>query len=129
FADGAHCISVSGHKLFGTPAPCGVVLTRRSDQLQAEHGTNYVGSPDRTILGSRNGHAPLMLAHVIEQYGIEGLRERARAARELATYTAGRISHIGRPAFRHEHAFTVVIPAPSDALATKWSLPSPTNGY
>jgi histidine decarboxylase len=121
FADGADCISVSGHKFLGVPTPCGVVITRQSLRTQAADG-GYVGSPDTTISGSRSGHTPLMLWYVLATLGVDGLRKRAEAARALAAYTHTRLVQLGWEAYRHPHAFTVVLKTPPPAVLARWVL-------
>jgi histidine decarboxylase len=123
FADGADCISVSGHKFLGVPTPCGVVITRRSLRTLAVGG-GYVGSPDTTISGSRSGHTPLMLWYVLASLGVDGLRKRADAARALAAYTQTRLVQLGWEAYRHPHAFTVVLKTPPPAVLARWVLVS-----
>lgn len=117
-------ISISGYKFLGTPVPCGVVLTRRTLQQQLAQSPNYTGTVDTTISGSRSGHPALLLWYAIRSLGHDGLRERAERARELAAYAVERLNEVGWPAWRHEHAFTVVFPTPSPAVTAKWVLAS-----
>jgi histidine decarboxylase len=118
-ADGADSISVSGHKFVGCPFPCGVVVTRAS--LVRHMAVPYIGA-DSTLSGSRSGHAPLLLWYALHTLGVEGLRDRARAAGELAAYAVERISAAGWRAWRHPHAFTVVIDNPPRAVRARWRL-------
>ena len=124
FADGADSITISGHKYPGTPMPTGIVVTRRSyrDRLAATVG--YAGAPDTTVGHSRSGHAPLLLWHTIRRLGIDGLRARADAARQLAAYTHRRLADLGWDSFRHPHAFTVVLRSPPPTITAKWVLAS-----
>ncbi|KAB1913669.1 hypothetical protein F8274_09870 [Micromonospora sp. AMSO31t] len=117
-------ISVSGYKFLGTPVPCGVVLTRRTLQQQLAPYANYTGTVDTTISGSRSGHSALLLWYAIRSLGHDGLRQRAERARELAAYAVARLNEVGWPAWRHEHAFTVVFPTPPPAVTAKWVLAS-----
>jgi histidine decarboxylase len=123
-ADGADSIAVSGHKFVGVPFPCGVALTRRSLRSWVGRRVEYIGSVDATIGGSRSGHAPLLLWYALRRHGINGLRERADRARELAEYTVSRLIGIGVPAWKHPHAFTVVLPTPPPAITSRWALAS-----
>lgn len=117
-------ISISGYKFLGTPVPCGLVLTRRTLQHQLAQSPNYTGTVDTTISGSRSGHPALLLWYAIRSLGHNCLRERAERARELAAYAVKRLNEVGWPAWRHEHAFTVVFPTPSPAVTAKWVLAS-----
>jgi histidine decarboxylase len=127
FVDGADSISVSGHKFLGVPTPCGVVITRSSLRTAAG-GSGYAGSPDTTITGSRSGHTPLMLWYALSTLGVDGLRRRADAARELADYTHRRLTESGWEAFRYPHAFTVVLRTPPTPVIARWVLVS-VNGF
>ncbi|MFI7426923.1 histidine decarboxylase [Micromonospora sp. NPDC049836] len=120
----ADSISVSGYKFLGTPVPCGVVLTRRTLQQQLGQTPNYTATVDTTISGSRSGHPALLLWYAIRSLGRHGLRERADRARELAAYAVDRLNEANWPAWRHEHAFTVVFPTPPATVTEKWVLAS-----
>jgi histidine decarboxylase len=122
-ADGADSIAVSGHKFLGTPFPCGVLVTRRSRRDGIGRPVDYVATLDSTVGGSRSGHAPLLLWHAVRRLGRDGLRQRAEAARAMARYAVGRLTAIDWPAWRHPHAFTVVLPSPPAALTQRWPLP------
>jgi histidine decarboxylase len=128
FADGADCMTVSGHKFIGVPMPCGVVLIRRELRNRIAQAGRYTGSPDTTIAGSRNGHTPLMLWQRLSTLGVDGLRERAEVSRELAEYAHGRLVEIGWPCHRFEHAFTVLLRTPPESVRARWVLAS-TDGW
>ncbi|BCB74553.1 histidine decarboxylase [Phytohabitans flavus] len=122
FADGAHSLVISGHKFLGAPMPCGILVTATRPN-PAPGLVPYSGSPDTTLLGSRNGHTPLLLAHTVDRLGWEGLHARAGQARAVAGHAVRRLSGIGWPAWRqHPHAFTVVIRTPPQVVRDKWVL-------
>ena len=52
-------IAVSGHKMLGCPMPCGIAVTRKEHVDRVEEEIQYLNSVDTTIMGSRNGQAPL----------------------------------------------------------------------
>jgi len=120
FADGADSIVVSGHKFFGTPMPCAVVLARHASAGQ--HVT-YIDAHDTTVSGSRDGHAPLALWWALKTLGRGGLRRRAERARRMAEYTRRRLDHLGWTAYRNVHAFTVYFKTPPEAVVSRWRLP------
>jgi histidine decarboxylase len=122
FADGADSISISGHKFFGSPMPCGIVLARKSHVERIARSIGYIGSLDTTITGSRNGFTPLVLWHRIKSLGVEGLRQRAETALALAEYAHTRMRAAGIAAWRNPGALTVVFPKVSDALKRRWQL-------
>ncbi|MDQ7904681.1 histidine decarboxylase [Phytohabitans sp. ZYX-F-186] len=121
FADGADSVVVSGHKFLGAPMPCGILITA-TPPAPPTGVCSYSGSPDTTVSGSRNGHTPLLLAHTISRLGRDGLHGRAVQARRLAGYTVRQLTGLGWPAWRHRHAFTVVLRTPPAPVLGKWVL-------
>jgi histidine decarboxylase len=67
-------VSVSGHKFVGAPVPCGVVITRFKYVMALSSDVEYLNSRDATIMGSRNGHAPIYLWYTLTRKGYEGMR-------------------------------------------------------
>ncbi|MEV6802922.1 histidine decarboxylase [Micromonospora rifamycinica] len=118
---GIGSVAVSGHKFLGVPTPCGVVLIRDSLRRQAAP-VAYTATLDSTITGSRCGLAAALLWHAIATHGREGHRWRVSEARRLATYTVDQLTAAGWPAWRHPHAFTVVLPTPPATVRAKWLL-------
>lgn len=122
FADGADSISVSGHKFFGSPSPCGVVLVRKEDKERLGATANYTGSIDTTISGSRNGHTPLFLWYALKRFGVEGLRARALEAQKVAAYAHTQLQKIGWETWRNPQALTIMLASPPIHVITKWQL-------
>lgn len=122
FADGADSISISGHKFLGSPMPCGIVLAKKHNVTRIARSIDYIGSLDTTISGSRNGFTPLVLWQRIDTLGLQGIRERALRALEIARYAEETIREAGIAAWRNPNAVTVVFPRVHDALREKWQL-------
>jgi histidine decarboxylase len=122
FAQGADCIVVSGHKFFGTPVPCGLVLARRSREDETDSTIPYIATLDTTIAGSRSGHASLLLWYMVQKYGLDGLRARYVAAEELAATTIKKLKAIGWEAWRNVDGLTVVLRDPGAEVRVKWQL-------
>ncbi len=122
FKDGADSVSVSGHKFFGSPVPCGIVVTKKQDKELLASAFNYTGSTDTTISGSRNGHTPLLLWYAIQRFGIAGFRERAIQAQKIAAYTHSQLKRIGWDSWRNPQALTVMLSAPHPKVINKWQL-------
>ncbi|MER7457298.1 histidine decarboxylase [Micromonospora sp. NPDC126480] len=120
-ASGIGSVAISGHKFFATPTPCGVVLIRDSVRKPAWQ-VAYTNSADTTVTGSRCGLSAALLWHAIATHGREGHRWRAAEARRLAAYAVDQIRATGWPAWRHPHAFTVVLPTPPEPVRAKWLL-------
>ncbi len=128
FADGADSIAISGHKFFGSPMPCGVVVVKKSNRDRIARSVAYIGSVDTTITGSRNGHSPLFLWYTLKKYGIDGLKKRALHSLAIAAYTEKKLKEIGIAAWRNPNAITVNFPEPCKTIRQKWQLAA-ENGW
>nr|WP_256484230.1 histidine decarboxylase [Mucilaginibacter flavidus] len=124
FADGADSIAISGHKFFGSPIPCGMVIAKKSHRDRIASSIDYIGSLDTTISGSRNGHTPLFLWYTITKLGIEGLKLRAQRCLDLAAYAEAVLKQIEPGVWRNPSTITVNIPKPAAAVVKKWQLAS-----
>ncbi len=122
FEDGADSISVSGHKSFGSPIPCGIVVAKKNNVNRIARSIAYIGSLDTTITGSRNGLTPLFLWYMIRKYGNKGLGQRVDHALETAAYAEKRLKEAGINAWRNPNAITVVFPDAGTRVKEKWQL-------
>ena len=122
FDEGADSLAVSGHKLIGSPIPCGVVLTRKDYVARIARSIEVVGVMDTTIPGSRNAWTPLLLWYALERYGEEGFRELVSGMLSVAEYALERFNDSGLPAWRNPNSVTVIFPRPSQDVMTKWQL-------
>jgi len=126
--DGADSINISGHKFLGVPTPCGAIVLRADRCGPPDLTPTYTGAPDLTPAGSRSGHTPLLMLAALHGFGTVGLRSRAETCRANAAALVEMFTAADVPAWRHLHAFTVVIPAPSPQLLRRWPLPV-TDGW
>ena len=55
--------------------PCGVVITRARYIERLSTNVEYLNSRDATIMGSRNGHAPIYMWYTLTRKGYEGMRK------------------------------------------------------
>ncbi|MBS1525234.1 MAG: histidine decarboxylase [Bacteroidetes bacterium] len=124
FEDGADSIAVSGHKFFGSPIPCGMVIAKKSHRDRIASSVDYIGSLDTTISGSRNGHTPLFLWYTISKLGMEGLRQRTMDCLDVAEYAEFILKQAEPQAWRNPDTLTVNIPKPGEELIKKWQLAS-----
>ena len=122
FADGADSIAISGHKFLGSPIPCGIVIAKKSHRDRIASSIDYIGSPDTTISGSRNGHTPLYLWYLVAKLGVEGLRERTLSALKVADYAEAALREVEPLVWRNPLTLTVNMPKPAAALVKKWQL-------
>jgi histidine decarboxylase len=122
FKDGCDSISVSGHKSFGSPIPCGILVARKQNVSRIARSIAYIGSLDTTITGSRNGVTPLFLWYMIKKLGLDGLKKRVASALEMAEYTQTSLQQAGVAAWRNPNAITIVFPEVAEAVKEKWQL-------
>ncbi|WP_406112732.1 histidine decarboxylase [Kitasatospora purpeofusca] len=123
-------IAMSGHKWAGVPWPCGVFMTKTKYQLEPPTQPEYIGAPDSTFAGSRNGFSPLVLWDHLSRLSYRDQVDRIRRSQELAEYLERRLRELEQetgaelwPA-RTPGAITVRFRKPSPALVAKWSLSS-----
>ena len=122
FPAGIHSISVSGHKMVGSPIPCGVVIALRRNVERIARAVEYIGSLDTTIAGSRNGLSPLLLWYAIRKLGYQGFRELVLGCLRMADYAIERFRAAGVDAWRNNNANTVVFPRPAEEILQKWQI-------
>lgn len=124
FADGAHSISMSGHKFIGSPIPCGIAMALKDNVNRIARSVAYIGNLDTTVTGSRNGVTPLIMWHAMKRFGIEGLAERTQNSLDVAAYAVQELNKIGVKAWRNTNALTVVMPEVNPVVKEKWQLAS-----
>lgn len=124
FADGIDSIAVSGHKMIGTPVPCGVVVVRRRLVDLISVKVDYIASLDCTISGSRNGHSVLMLWDAIRSRSDRDWNRRIQQCLNLSQYTVDSLVSAGINAWRHRNSITVVFPCPPEHVWRKHCLAS-----
>ena len=122
FDAGFDSVAVSGHKMVGSPMPCGVALTRNEYVSRIARSIEYVGVLDTTLTGSRNAITPLMLWYAFQQKGMDGFRQIVRECLDIAEYAVARFNDSGIPAWRNRNSVTVVFPRPSYEVVRKWQL-------
>ena len=122
FAHGADTLSISGHKMIGSPIPCGIALARRELVDLVASGVEYIGSRDTTLSGSRNGITPIFLWYAFHTIGEKGFREWVGKCQEITRKTVEILTPLGRHPWAHEKSITVVFHRPSQGLIRKWQL-------
>ncbi|XP_048568797.1 serine decarboxylase 1-like [Triticum urartu] len=116
-------VSVSGHKFMGCPVPCGVVITRLEHVKVLSTDIEYLSSRDATIMGSRNGHAPMYLWYTLNKKGYKGIRKEVQKCLRNAHHLANRLKEMGVSASLNELSSTVVFERPQDeTFVHKWQL-------
>lgn len=87
-------IVMSGHKWIGAPWPCGIYMTKTKLQMKPPQDPEYVGTPDTTFAGSRNGFSALLLWNYAAGSSFEAQVERALATEEMAVYAYDRLREL-----------------------------------
>ncbi|WOL11198.1 hypothetical protein Cni_G19960 [Canna indica] len=116
-------VSVSGHKFVGCPMPCGVQITRLSHINAFSSNVEYLASRDATIMGSRNGHAPLFLWYTLNTKGYRGFQKQVQKCLRNAHYLKDRLIAAGISAMLNQLSSTVVFERPKDdEFVRRWQL-------
>ncbi|XP_050235029.1 serine decarboxylase [Mercurialis annua] len=116
-------VSVSGHKFVGCPMPCGVQLTRLEHINALSRNVEYLASRDATIMGSRNGHAPIFLWYTLNRKGYKGFQKEVQRCLRNAHYLKDRLRDAGISAMLNELSSTVVFERPKDEeFVRRWQL-------
>ncbi len=122
FDSGVDSIAVSGHKMFGSPLPCGVVVTKKEYTAQIGRAIEYVGVLDTTLLGSRNAITPMIMWYSLTKNGVDGFRRIVADMLDTAEYAVQRFNENGIPAWRAKNSPIVVFPRPSSYVLFQWQL-------
>lgn len=122
FDAGIDSISISGHKLIGSPLPCGVVLALKRNVDRIARSVEYIGTLDTTLSGSRNALTPLFLWHALRSRGREGFRQLIERCLATADHAIGRLEALDLHPWRHENSPIVVFDRPSMPLVRRWQL-------
>ncbi|XP_034676506.1 serine decarboxylase [Vitis riparia] len=116
-------VSVSGHKFVGCPMPCGVQITRMEHINALSRNVEYLASRDATIMGSRNGHAPIFLWYTLNRKGYKGFQKEVQKCLRNAHYLKDRLRDAGISAMLNELSSTVVFERPvDDEFVRRWQL-------
>ncbi|KAH7436743.1 hypothetical protein KP509_05G033900 [Ceratopteris richardii] len=116
-------VSVSGHKFVGCPMPCGVQITRMEHINALSRNVEYLASRDATIMGSRNGHAPIFLWYTLNRKGYRGFQKEVQRCLRNAHYLKERLREAGFGVMLNVLSSTVVFERPQEeAFVRKWQL-------
>lgn len=115
-------ISTSGHKMIGTPMPCGILVARRQHVARVASGISYLRSDDTTLMGSRNGHAVIAIWSRMMGHGVSGFRADAVSCLARAHRLADKLRALNVPVLHNNWSLTVVFPEPSEELVKKYQL-------
>lgn len=115
-------VSVSGHKMLGTPMPSGIVITRKEHSERFSSNVEYLNSNDTTIMGSRNGQACIAMWVALQRKGIDGLRADVVQCIDNAKYLKELLDGSGIKAWLNEFSTTVTFERPPEEVVQRWQL-------
>lgn len=115
-------IAISGHKVIGTPMPCGAVITKKKNHEKIGSHIEYTGARDSTIAGSRNGLSPLFLWHELCCARKKSFPKLIQECIEKASYAVKKFNDQGIEAWRNKNSVIVIFPQPSSKTIAKWQL-------
>jgi histidine decarboxylase len=116
-------VSVSGHKFVGCPMPCGVQITRMKHINALSRNVEYLASRDATIMGSRNGHAPIFLWYTLNRKGYRGFQKEVQRCLRNAHYLKEKLWEAKFGVLLNELSSTVVFERPNnEEFILKWQL-------
>jgi len=90
-----HSINTSGHKWPGAPWPCGLFLTKVAYQIKPPTDPAYIGSPDTTFAGSRNGFSAMILWDFLAHNSYEKQTKFIMEHEDIAQYAHEQIAKLG----------------------------------
>ncbi len=122
FDEGIDSVAISGHKMIGSPLPCGIALTKREYVARVARSIEYVGVLDTTLSGSRSAFAPLVIWYALQKHGLDGYRAIVQRCLDTAEYAVNRFLDAGIPAWRNRNSVTVVIRRPSPEVVRRWQM-------
>lgn len=124
FGLGIDSISTSGHKMIGTPMPCGALVCRKLHIDRIARGIAYLKSNDTTLMGSRNGHAVLAIWTRLFGHAYDGYARDAQNCSVRAKGLAATLAKMGAQVLCNPHSLTVVFPEPDAEIVMRYQLAS-----
>jgi histidine decarboxylase len=122
FRHGFDSLSTSGHKMIGTPMPCGALVARREHVDRIASAVAYLRSNDTTLMGSRNGHAVLAMWARFFAHEADGFRADVAVCLARTASLVARLRAAAVPVLCNPHALTVLFPEPSERIVKTYQL-------
>ena len=121
-------ICTSGHKWPGAPWPLGIFMTKTGYQLLPPTTPDYIGSPDTTFAGSRNGLSAIVWWTFLSDNNYESQVEKTCHSLDLVKYAREQLEEVEKEIGRDlwiEYtplALALWFMKPNDDLVHKYSL-------
>jgi histidine decarboxylase len=123
---GVHSLSMSGHKYMGSPFPTGIYMTRHKYQLKPVDNPMYIGSPDTTFAGSRNGLSALIFWEYLSERSEEEHISEAVRCELLARRTFKELKERDKRGVamlnRNPFSLSIRMKLPEESIVEKYSL-------
>ncbi|KAJ6287700.1 hypothetical protein OIU78_000007, partial [Salix suchowensis] len=98
-------------------------ITRMEHINALSRNVEYLASRDATIMGSRNGHAPIFLWYTLNRKGYKGFQKEVQKCLRNAHYLKDRLHDAGISSMLNELSSTVVFERPLDEeFVRRWQL-------
>jgi histidine decarboxylase len=125
-------IVMSGHKWPGAPWPCGIFMTKHKYQLYPPDDPAYIGSPDTTFSGSRNGYSALIMWDFLARNSYKDQIDKVLKCEQIVNYAKRKLEELQKTHYympyldlyiaRTPLALTVRFRKPNTKLVDKYSL-------
>ncbi len=122
FDTGINSIAISGHKMIGSPLPCGVVIVKEKYIKTIGSNIDYIGGLDNTITGSRNAISPMYLWYAIKTILRKDFAGIIRKCFVNADYAIVELNKLNLNAWRNKNSFIVVFDKIAPKLLSKWQI-------
>ncbi|HJV77141.1 MAG TPA: pyridoxal-dependent decarboxylase [Paludibacter sp.] len=127
---GVNSIVMSGHKWPGAPWPCGIFMTKSKYQLFPPDDPAYIGSPDTTFSGSRNGFSAIIMWDFLARNSYDTQIDKVVECEHIVKYAEEQLNKLQKEHYPHLDlyvartplALTVRFRRPNDKLVFKYSL-------
>jgi len=89
-----HSMVTSGHKWPGAPWPCGIYMSKQKYLVIPASSPDYIGTPDSTLAGSRNGFSAMVLWTLIANRNFDEIYQSAIHSSNITNYAYTRLKTI-----------------------------------
>jgi len=118
---GVNSIVTSGHKWPGAPWPCGIFMTKHKYQLFPPDDPAYIGSPDTTFSGSRNGFSGIILWEFLAKTSYDEQIKKVLKCEEITKYAEEQLKKLGK---EHHPGLDLYIARTPLALTVRFRKPN-----
>jgi histidine decarboxylase len=120
-----HSVIMSGHKWPGAPWPCGIYMSKTKYQIYPRDNPAYLGSPDSTFAGSRNGFSPMILWDYLSRYSYDMQIEKALDTENIGKYAYQKLLALERTLKEKDPKLDLWIQRTPLALTILFKRPNP----